>query len=489
MTGRSAPFRRNAAIMVAGTALSQGLVFLGLVVLAHLYGPDAIGIQALFMSISGLLVTLASLRLDLALVLEKSDSDARSVGTQAIVQAVVLGALVALVIGLFGGQIGQLLTRQSDSHTWLYLVPLSIVTGVAYQVGISRANRSGRFMAIAGADATNGVVFVAGGLVLFVTFRGDADIALARQLAQVASVLALAYAGHLSIAWASRRLARGRGFVQTWRRHRQFLVFNTPYSLIGAFARDLPLLVFGAMSGVAVTAAYSLARALTVAPVVLFSSAVSRAFYKEAVDNIGSPQLHRTVVLLTRLGLLGALVPFAWLSAWGSELLPTLLGDEWKLAGQMAALLAPAVWMSLQTGWPERMFEVTRRQGVSFTIQMAFDSLHAVVVLTTLALTGSPLLTVAAFATSMFAFHVTYLVAVYKVAGYPSAQLVRDIGLSSGLYVLTWLAFAGLRSRSDSQLTMWLSLVAAGVATVATLAAVRPRVAHARPETVPVEEK
>lgn len=44
----------------------------------------------------------------------------------------------------------------------------------------------------------------------------------------------------------------------------------------------------------------------------------------------------------------------------------------------MAMLLAPAAWMSVQTGWPERLFEVHMRRGVSLSVQLGSDLVTAV---------------------------------------------------------------------------------------------------------------
>lgn len=452
MVGNTATFRENALRMVLGTAASQGILFLSLMLFARLYGPEAIGLQAIFVSVGGLLATLASLRLDLALVLERSDSQARWVGAQALLQGLAMALVVGAVVGVFGDEIRGRLTSDVESAAWLVLLPLSAMTGVALQVGLSRANRDGQFKSMVRADVLASGVFAVSGLLLWWTWDGVESLVISRQLAQFAAVFFLLALGY--VLWGDAlRAGVWRRARATWRRHRQFLIFNTPYSVVGAFARDVPIYAFSATGGIAAAAAYALARSVTVAPVVLFSSAVSRAFYKEAVDHVGTVRLQRTVRTLTRLGLYLGLIPFAWLSVWGDALFTIVLGASWKLSGQMAMALAPAVWMSLQTGWPERMFEVCRRQGVSFGVQLVFDMIHAVIIGTVLFSSNNSLYTVSAFSVSLFLFHVVYLFAVYRVAGYELRPLAVSILGAMGCYLGLAAAFVPWRLATGGSVT------------------------------------
>lgn len=460
----STGFGRNAAWMVIGTGASQGLVLVSLLVFARLYGPAAIGIQALYVSIAGLLVTLASLRLDLALVLERSDGRARWVGFQAVVQAVAVAVVVGIALLIAGSSIGAVLASDTSSHLWLALLPLACVLGVSMQVGLSQANRTGRFVAMVLPDLSSSLGFMAAGLVMWAWGPGDSALAASRQFGQIAAVVVLACAGYLAFGVPARRMRLAR-FRRTWSEHRQFLKYNTPYSLIGAFSRDLPIFVFAALGSVEFAASYALARSITVAPAVLFSSAVSRVFFKEAVEYFGTPRLSRTIVGLATWGLRIGLVPFAWLTVWGDVALPLLLGEPWRLAGATAALLAPAVWMS-QTGWIERIFEVARRQGVPFAMQVGFDLINAVIVIGTFVVTNSYLATVGAFAGSLLCFYTFYLVAALFVAGFSmrdAVHLVAGPGLMFGVAVL---ACAGMRWLLPNQ-TMALGLsVALGLVAV-----------------------
>ena len=69
-------FLNNARIMLVGFALAQALPLLASPLLARLFSPEAFGLQALFLSVSSVVLVLATLRLDLAEVLAASRREA-----------------------------------------------------------------------------------------------------------------------------------------------------------------------------------------------------------------------------------------------------------------------------------------------------------------------------------------------------------------------------------------------------------------------------
>src|SRR5688572_23564610 len=135
VTPAGSRFGRNALSMVLGSAASQGLLFVSLLLFARLYEPEAIGLHALVVSMTGLFVTLATLRLDLALVLDRHREPARQVAGQVMIQSLVVAAFVAVALIWSGDSLQRLLAGDVDSRLWVGLLPLMIVTGAAYQIG------------------------------------------------------------------------------------------------------------------------------------------------------------------------------------------------------------------------------------------------------------------------------------------------------------------------------------------------------------------
>lgn len=399
-------------------------------VVTRLFPPAALGVQALFISAAASLTVLATLRLDLAIVLPSEQVVAARIWWLGFYQGLATALLICVAALFLGGSITASFAPGVSSSVWVWLLAPMVIASVVTQMGTGLATRQGRFELVVISNLATATVFAAVAIVLGVLHPGDQGVVLARLSGQTAgclSLLSLVVAvSRRGGSWRPRRV-RAR---HLWREQRQFLVFNTPYSLVGALARDLPLYVFAIGGGATLTASYALARTIMLAPTSLISGALSSVFYREASQHLGTPRLEALAIGLSRWGLLLTIPGFAFIAVWGDELFVVVFGDQWRAAGTFARLLAVPMWLALQTGWPERLFEASRRQGVSFTIQIGFDALHAIVITGTYFGTGSALAAIGAYAVTYSTYQVVYLVAVFHVAGF-NLDGLRRIAVSA----------------------------------------------------------
>lgn len=434
-------FLHSALLMFGGVAGAQLITFLVMPVVTRLFSPSALGVQAVFISAAGTLTVLATLRLDLAIVLPKEDRVAARIWWLGFYQGLAAALLIGATALFAGGWIHDLFTPDVSSASWVWLLAPMLVASVVTQMGTGLATRQGRFELVVVSNMATALVFAAAAVSIGYLSPGDEGVVVSRLLGQTAGCVSLiSVVLVLSRPGASWRMSPSR-VREVWRDQRQFLVFNTPYSVVGGLARDFPLYVFAAGGGAALAAAYALARTVMLAPTTLISGALSSVFYREAAEHLGTPRLKELALALSRWGLLLPIPAFAFVAVWGDELFVLVFGAEWRTAGDFARILAVPLWLALQTGWPERLFEAARRQGVSFAIQMGFDALHAVVVVGVYFGSGSALWAVGAYAVTYSAYHVSYLVAVFGIAGFGHAELARVgavavLGFAGGAGVL-----------------------------------------------------
>lgn len=425
-------FLRNSLLMFGGAAGSQLLTFLVMPLLTRLFPPEAIGVHALVVSASGALVVIATLRLDLALVLPEDDGVAARLWWLGFYQGVATSFVVVVVALVAGDWIAASLAPEVSSSAWVWLLAPMVLAAVVTQMGTGLATRRGKFHLVVASNLTIAGVFALVAVLIGYADPVDTGVVVARVTAVVAGCLVflalVAACSRPGASWRPRDLDPRR----LWREQRQFLVFNTPYSLVGGLTRDLPLYVFAIGGGAALTASYALARTITQAPTSLVSAALSSVFYREAALHLGTPRLKTLALTLSRWGLVLTMPGFAFVAVWGDELFALVFGQTWRTAGDFARLLAVPLWLALQNGWPQRLYEATGRQRISFTIQMCFDALHAVVVIGVYAGTGSAMLAVAAYAVTYSAFHITYLAVVFGLAGFGRRELWR-VGSAAAL--------------------------------------------------------
>lgn len=434
-------FRRNATTMLLGTLVSQGLALAIVPVFTRIYPAQAIGIQVLFISWTGTLAVLATLRLDLALVIPDDDETADSLLGMLFRQAVALGAILTMAtLIILGFGVGW---QGLGSREWLWLVAPMVIATALGLAGAGMQTRHGTFGNLVAANLAGTLGFVIVGLGL-APWASDSDwpLVMARLVGQVVSVVLIAVTGGMSIRAVIRRTPWGNSKV-LYKRFHQFLRFNTPYSLIGGVARDIPLYALTFMISPMYAAFYGIARSTLIAPTVLFSAAISNVYYREAVHGVGTEGFERITLRLLNLGLLISSPAFALVAVFGDNLFGLVYGSPYVEAGRYAMLLAPATWLALQTGWPERVFEATNRQDLSFKIQIGFDTAVFIGVAAALAITNNPRVAVAAYVCVNCVYHVSYLYGVFRAGRLPVRRLVFIIGRSAlGFGALTALCLA-----------------------------------------------
>jgi len=455
-------FRAGALAMLTGTVVAQAIPLAISPLLTRLYSPEAIGLQTLYMGLAAALAVVATCRYDLAVVLADDDEEV------AAVSAAVLGMTACLCAVLVAGAAVAapwFATRAGHGNDtgWVWLLPAMVAGTALMQLSSSLASRSRDFGRIATANVANQATYAACAIAFGFAGAHIEGLVTAKTSGQwVGAATVVGGAWYVltrlhRVSWAS--------VCAAVKKYRQFLLFNAPYSLVGNISRDMPIFVFSAISSAQAAGFYGLARMVLMAPALLLSGALSQVFYREAVALRGSARLQALTLALLRLGLLAAAPLFAFCAVWSDGLFAMLFGPEWRQGGTFAMLLAPAAWMALQTGWPERLFEVAMRQDVSFRVQISADIIIAAAVVAPLLAGKGVVMSVGAFALATILYHTAYLHAIFRVSGFESKRLARELLLGWGVFGVSAAFLAGVRYFATvSTLPLFISAIASAAA-------------------------
>ncbi|WP_054507847.1 lipopolysaccharide biosynthesis protein [Achromobacter xylosoxidans] len=457
-------FRKNVLAMLSGTVLAQAIPLLVMPLLTRLYSPEAIGLQTLFMGSTAALGVAATCRFDLAVVLPERDEDAYQLGALVLLIGTFTAMLASLAIWFFGPLIAEQ-TGYPGLTAWLGLLPLMMLGTMLTLLGTAYASRERSFTQVAKANVANQALYAVAALLVGYIGANTQGLVVAKVLGQWTSVLVIMLACGYGV-YRSVRDFDYREIQRLAKRYRQFLYFNTPYSFIGTVARDMPIFVFSSLGATSAAGFYGLTRTVLLAPTLLVSASLSQVFFREAVAFKGTPHLQSITLGLLKLTLLAGAPLFAFCTVWGDVFFGYLFGDKWQTAGTYAMILAPAAWLALQTGWPERLFEVAQRQHVSFTIQVSADIITAVAVILPLALGNSIIGAIIGFAVANSSYHVVYLVAIFRVSQFDNRPLMRALSAGSGVYMLATVALVAVRLGGGPSMP-WLILAAALAAIIA----------------------
>lgn len=413
--------------MLTGTIVAQAIPLIALPLLTRIHPPEAFGLLAVLTSTSTALAVLGTCRLDLAIMLPKTHQEAMQIAGHAVRQTLVVCLLVSVLLISTVDLFSRLLD-QPELMFWLWFLPPMIWCISTVQILGALAARRQAFANISTSNVLSQAAYTMSAVLCGLSSSVTAVwLSSARLLGQVMAVVLMASRAPET---ASELLASARqtAVPGLLRRYRQFFVFNTPYSLIGTLTRESPIYLLSVFSNITTAGFYGLARSITLAPALLLSAALSQVFFREATASAGSAELQQLTRRLLGPALYGTAAIFACLFIWGQVLFTAVFGAEWAQAGIMAAWLAVPAWLSLQTGWPERLFEVHGKQGISFSVQLGADVLTALSVSLVLLYTTDPILAVATYSLCNVIYHQLFLYFLFKVAGFDTQWLLTTLG-------------------------------------------------------------
>ena len=370
------PVLSNIGILATGTAGAQAIAITVSVVTARLFTPEAFGEFALYSSIAGIFMVIATLRYDLAIVLPESDDSARLLARLSTRANLVVSAL-AVVLALAARPLVLQIWGSETLATWLPLVGLTVLCTAQVSIWQYWFNRKRQYRIIA-LNRFEQSVGVSGGQ-------------LGLGLAGMRSFLGLVLGSFVGLLWALFNLWRqsdevrrpvgedgasapgGDGAVgavaevadavsmrEVAREYRKMPLLNLPNALVDAVRTNGIQMLVGAVA-LGALGQFSLAWRVLQAPIALLNGAISQVFL-ERMARVRPGELTALVRAVMKRAVLLGVAPFALLWVLAPWLIPLVFGPQWEEAGYITRALVPWLGMNLITSPLSGVFVVTSKQ-------------------------------------------------------------------------------------------------------------------------------
>lgn len=321
---------RGAGVTVIAQALTMGLQFIGVIIMARLLMPDDYGLLAIVTVLMGIGTLIRDFGMGTASIQERDLSSAQASnlfwanGALTLLSAVVLGASAPLIAMIF------------DDSRLIGLVPVMavvlLITGLQTQYQ-ARLARGMRFTALACSRVLSIVLGIVIGIVT--ALSGWGYWALAAQ--QLAIALCALIAFVLTTRWVPSLPSRGAGSREHVRAGANYGFAN----VLGYVADNIDTLVIGARWDAAVLGTYNRAFQLFMQPVASVFSPLSQVVIPTINRASTDWDIRSRMLLRVQSGLVGlatwALLVTAVTADW---LIPLLLGDQWRSVVPLLQILA-----------------------------------------------------------------------------------------------------------------------------------------------------
>jgi len=335
---------RNIAIVATGTAGAQAIGMAFSPVITRLYGPEAFGLLGTFMAILAILTPVAALTYPVAIVLPRSDADAKGLAKLSGGLAVGMACLIALIFLIAGDRLVDLLGLQAIA-IFLLLIPLAMMFSAFQQILQQWLIREKKFRITAKAAVIQALILctIQAGIGLFYPVSAVLIVLATISNGLYAALLWLGIKNQIKINLITQQtvIEKESDLGALAKRYQDFPIYRAPQDIINAFSQGLPILMLASFFGPAAAGFYTLAKAVMGAPSTLIGKSVGDVFYpritKAAQDKENLFQLIlKATLALTAIGF----APFALVVAFGPWLFSCIFGAEWVTAGEYARWLA-----------------------------------------------------------------------------------------------------------------------------------------------------
>ena len=335
------PFVRNVIIMASGTAAAQVISLLLSPVITRLYGPESYGLMGSFMAIVSILIPVAALTYPIAIVLPKSDAEAKGLIRLSLTISTITAGFLLLILLFFYQTIVDLFNL-TELGGFLYLIPLTIFFAGILQVTEQWLIRMKHFKISAR------VTFIQA----LLTQGGIASIGF---FYPVASILVLIQSSReglkalLMLVFVRKRerkqivkLTNDKIPKKTiLKKYNDFPLFRAPEVFLNALSQGLPILMLTSFFGPASAGFYTICKTVLNMPAQLIGKSVGDVFYPRVAEAANNREnVTRLIKKATlTLALIGT-IPFGIVILFGPWLFSFVFGSDWLIAGEYARWIA-----------------------------------------------------------------------------------------------------------------------------------------------------
>jgi lipopolysaccharide exporter len=330
---------KHTSILVSGTAIAQLIPILIQPVLRRFYSPDIFGAYAVYLSLVGILVTISSLKYELAIVLPSKDKEAANIVFLAIIINLLFNVLLVGFITIWKTDILQFLNLSDKFAYYLYLVPLGIFFYSFYQnLNYWLIREKGFFLISVNKFVRRG--FEGCAQILFKLAGNSYGLILGDIIGHIANICSGMY--QVKRKGLSLGSLNPDDMKYVARRYSEFPKFNLIPSFMSGFSFLLPVILVNKFFSSETAGFFDLSKLILSIPLTLISTSISNVLLQRLSEKFKNNVSFKNDLLIilaivSSIGLFEILV----ISLWGIDLFKLVFGEIWGFSGSISQIM---VW-------------------------------------------------------------------------------------------------------------------------------------------------
>ena len=361
-------FFSNVLKLVSGSIIAQILGILLIPVITRIYSPDDFGVYQLFLSISGILIAFSCLSYQLAIMLPREDEESANLVALCFILVTIISIVSGSIFIIFSDWIAQILNTPEISQ-YLIFLPLIVFLNGIFLAMTYWITRRKRFGINATAQIVNSfsskVVQIAVGL-----YSASSTGLIAGSVVSGIASLAVLFK-QIKDDLPIFRKVTPKNIRSLAIRYKKFPLFTSWSTGANTISTQIAPLLLAYYFSPEVVGYYAIASMVVFLPMGIIGSATSQVFFQKASDEKNRTGSVTNIVreIQPRLISIG-MFPMFILMIMGADLFSFVLGSQWSVSGQYAAILAPWLLFVFIASPLTTIFAVLEKQVLDLTFNI-----------------------------------------------------------------------------------------------------------------------
>lgn len=363
-------FYRNIAVVAGGNVTARLIGIISAPIITRLYLPADYGIYSIFVSIFGIVGSLATLRYSVTIPIAESEKLSDNILKLCFFITSSLSLLLVVCVALFG-DFFAVKYNTNRIIPYLWFIPIVFFCTGIYEALNNWALREKRFNLITRTkirQSTSSATVKIGLGALGVSPLGLFIGQIANSAAGIGSLFSKlmrvkpSFFKHFS--WHEIKFAA--------KRYKKFPLVQSWSQLLLALGAQLPVLLLGSFYGAKAAGIFGLANSMIHLPMDLIGQSVSQVYYAE-ISKYGknNPQkiYNLSVSIIKKMFWIG-LIPVGIIVAFGPWIFKLVFGSEWLDAGVYARFLSISILTQFISSPIANIFNVYEKQSLQLTLNI-----------------------------------------------------------------------------------------------------------------------
>lgn len=329
-------FIKSVLTLSSGIVFAQAINFIGMPIIGRVYTPDAIGDYTLITSSAAIINSIVTLGMMTSFMLPNEHEKARGLSRLVTGATIILSTIIGVLLYICSGWF-KLFSTESVSYAgslltlWAYVV-FYVISNICY----AYVNRMKKYKVLfwnpiigAGVNIVLGIIFGKLGL-------GFIGYTLSHIISFIVNIVHLIWNDN---PYQKIENPKNRA-IPMLKEYIRFPKYQMPANIITTFANQSPVYILENAFSPAALGGYSMCMKIMNLPAALLAVPVNRTYFREASERYSKGEnIAEFTFKIMETNVKLAIVPISILMIFGEQIFKIFLGNEWGMAGQMAAMI------------------------------------------------------------------------------------------------------------------------------------------------------